>query len=182
MSYAKVVAKIILAAMGIYFIIRLIPQVFQVAILISTSLFSWKSLWPLLVGLFMIPIIILLIWYFFFYLRDWLAEKIVGIPTGYESEEQVNWFPAALRLCCMFAGLYCLVTTVSRWTIFLYVLRQYTEVGTIPRSIIYEILNILLTASVGIYFIFGAPHFVQWQVKKTIEQCKKLENSESALD
>jgi len=29
----------------------------------------------------------------------------------------------------------------------------------------------MLTASV--YLLCGAPHFVRWQVKKTIEQCKE---------
>jgi len=27
--------------------------------------------------------------------------------------------------------------------------------------------------TIGIYLVCGAPHFVRWQVKKTLEQCKQ---------
>lgn len=181
MNNAKTFAKIILASMGIFFILKLIPHVFQVVMLMNIS----KSLWPLLMSLFIIIIIILLLWYFFFHLRDWLAEKIIGVPTGYEFDEQANWFPAALRLICIFVGLYCLYNVVWNLTQILYYLQWHVERGVISKfsqSPLKEIIHMAIMFAAGIYFVYGAPHFVRWQVRKTIEQCKKLQNSESALD
>jgi len=181
MSYAKVFAKIILAAMGIFFILKFIPLVFQAVMFIDIS----KSLWPLLMNLFIIIAIILFLWYFFFHLRDWLAEKIVGAPTGYEFDEQTNWFPAALRLICIFAGLYCLSNAIWMvWNI-IHLVQLYAKQGSLRHlslSQTVEFFHISLLIPIGIYLVWGAPHFVRWQVKKTIEQCKNLQNSESALD
>jgi hypothetical protein len=181
MNNTKTFAKIILAAIGIYFLIQLIPQsVYPVVIM--TNSFSWESFWLLLGGLFISGITILLIWYFFFYLRDWLSERIVGDSTTCNSTETFPWFPAALRLTCIFAGAYCLFKASFLLVQITQILVQYAEHGRVGykwfvSSALFQ-MPVLLVA--GIYLICGAPHFVRWQVKKTLEQCSKLENDKSA--
>jgi hypothetical protein len=45
-----------------------------------------------------------------------------------------------------------------------------------------RVLGWFVLLAMGIYLICGAPHFVRWQVKKTVEQCRKLENVKKRSD
>ncbi len=180
MNYTKNFTRIILAAIGIFYIIKIIPSIIQAAA-IAIAYHSQESFWSVLIGLLLISIAIFLLWYFFFHLRDWLTEKIIGRSTTDETAGQVAWFPAALRLSCIFAGLYCLVSALYRLIIALEVFGNralgYRESGFASLSWANLIQPIIILA-LGVYLLFGAPHFVRWQVKKTLEQCRKLEDSE----
>ncbi len=179
MNNTKTFAKIILAAIGIYFLIQLIFQSFY-PIAIQVTSFSRESFWLMCGSIFISAIAILLVWYFFFYLRDWLAEKIVGTSTGYEPHEQINWFPLAMRLSCVFAGLYCLYNAMWKLMRIIHLLRLYVgreNSFMTNQSGLAEIINFSLFLAVGVYFLCGAPHFVRWQVRKTLEQCKTMEES-----
>jgi hypothetical protein len=179
MNNTKALTKVLLAAMGIFFLIKTIPQIISsaIAVVIHPSL---KYLWLVLIGLLITSAAIFLLWYFFFHRREWLAEKIVGPGTNYEPGSHAPWFPPALRLSCIFAGLYCLYSAAWHVTQIINLLSWYVERGVTSRTVqspLSEVVGLSLILAAGIYLLCGAPHFVRWQVKKTFEQCRSTENS-----
>lgn len=182
MNNTKAFTKIILAAIGIFFIIKIIPMVIQ-SVAIAASSHSWESLWLILIGIFITSVAILLLWYFFFCLRDWLAEKIVGSTRTFEQDERISWFPVGLRLACIFAGLYCLRTVLYILPLFVHFLQYYRKENIrmgLSGALQSELIQLPLVIVIGVYLLCGAPHFVRWQVRKTLEQCHKLDNAGSA--
>lgn len=182
MNEVKTFTKILLAAIGVFFLVQIIPQLLSPIFILFTS-FSWQSFLIVLISIFICGVFVLLIWYFFFYLREWFAEKIVAASTSIESTGQILWFPAAMRLACVFAGLYCLSRAVFNLISFIRLARWVIERDVISKTIqspVTEVIRLSLLLVIGIYLVCGAPHFVRWQVKKTIEQCGKLKSAESS--
>jgi hypothetical protein len=182
MNDAKTFTKILLAAIGLFFLIPVVPQLFSLISILFVS-FSWQSFAVMLISMLICGVFILLIWYFFFYLREWFAEKIVAVPTSSKFVGELPWFPVAMRLACVFAGLYCLSRAVFNLTAFIRLVQWYIERDVISNAIqspVSEVIRLSLLLVIGIYLVCGAPHFVRWQVWKTTEQCRKFESSESA--
>jgi len=162
-------AQIVLAAIGIFFCIRIFSQ------MLSTVGFLAMKLSAGSVSAFMTMVLVLLVvCYFFLHKRRQLAAMIVGKDDLPDADSQMQWLPAAFRLVCIFAGLYCLHSTA--WSV-IYSLRIYFMGRVSGRLDISELFNPALILGwavalvVGVYLLCGAPHFVRWQVKKTLEQC-----------
>jgi hypothetical protein len=116
------------------------------------------------------------------YHRDKWARNIVGTADLPDPDVQIQWLPVAFRLIAVVAGLFCLYRLVVK--IILVVLRLamakgpssspgYVQYFTSKILTVEQMLDWLILLVIGIYFLCGAPHFVRWQVKKTIEQCKQ---------
>lgn len=181
MNNAKTFTRILLAAIGIFFLVQTIPQLLSPISILFVS-FSWQSFAAILLSISICGALVLLIWYFFFHSGEWFAEKIVAASTSSEFTGQLHWFPVAMRLACTFAGLYCLSKAVFYLMTLIRLVQWYIERGitiNIVESPFSEVIPLLLLLVIGIYLLCGAPHFVRWQVKKTIEQCRKLESSQS---
>jgi len=106
------------------------------------------------------------------YRRNKIADKIVGIEKTASPQSQIEWIGFSFRLISVIAGLYCFYRAASAvGMLIIDFWRNKMAGGRIaanePIYSKYLILAILLTA--GIYLLCGAPHFVKWQVKKTIE-------------
>jgi hypothetical protein len=174
MNNTHAFTKVILAAIGIFFSIRIISQMAMALGFLTTNP-SLKSLGLAIVSLSITGFGLAVVCYLFLYKREELAKKIVGQKEPAEPAAQIQWLPAAFRLICIFAGLHCLYAVSWR---LIYKLGQYSFYNR-PGMYTAKIVNmedvlywlIMLTASV--YLLCGAPHFVRWQVRKTIEQCKE---------
>ncbi len=177
MNNTHAFTKVILAAIGIFFSIRIISQMAMALGFLTTSP-SLKSLGLAIVSLSITGFGLAVVCYLFLYKREELAKKIVGQKEPAEPAAQIQWLPAAYRLVCIFAGLYCLfytLATASRILHTLYIVLSYQ--GRVPeypgRLVTPEhVICWVLTLAAGVYLLWGAPHFVRWQVKKTLEQCK----------
>jgi hypothetical protein len=183
MNDTKNFAKIILAAICLFFLVKLIPQLAYPVYFLFAS-FSWQSLGITFISVVICGIYLFLIWYFLFYRRDGLADKIISSSTSTRNgfDKEIPWFPLAVRLSCIFAGLYLMSTVLYNLMRFLTLLRWYVErdlFSNSAQSPLPEIFRLTIIFAVGIYLLFGAPHFVRWQVKKTLEQCREFENSGS---
>lgn len=176
--------KIILSAIGIFFTIRLLPQI-TIPIYQLFSQPSWETAGALLFSLLLTTGIVAALLYLFIYKRESLAKKIVGSEQLPEPASQIQWLPVALRLVCIAGGIYFLSNVLWHTT---YVIGQlarfkaeiysvegktYTQIytGFAPFSF-QNLLPWILMLICGVYLLCGAPHFVRWQVKKTLQQCK----------
>jgi hypothetical protein len=176
MNKMHTLAKIILSAIGIFFTIRLLSQVPAIFWFYSKS--SWETAASLLLSLLLTAGLIALLLYFFFYKNESLAKKIVGSEQLPEPDSQVQWLPVAMRLICITGGIYFLC--VVFWHITEAINRfAYFKAQENARTVQYypplnyqSVLPWIVLLICGIYLLCGAPHFVRWQVKKILQQCK----------
>ena len=176
-------AKVILAAIGIFFAIRIIAgMAAPIGFLIMNP--SLKTAGIAMVSEGICGLCLAAVCYLFLYKRQELAKRIVGTDELPEPDSPVKWLPVAFRLISIAAGLYCLhivlwqiTNTLIRYA--MYKARSVPGYKTIytgyaGRSLpIEEALGWLIMLTIGIYLVCGAPHFVRWHVKKTLEQCKQ---------
>jgi hypothetical protein len=174
MNKMHTLTKIILSAIGIFFSIRLLSQ--MPAIFWFYSKPSWETASSLLLSLLLIAGLITVLLYLFFYKREGLAKKIVGSEQLLEPASQIQWLPVALRLICIAGGIYFLSNVLWQAT---HVIGQlaYFKANThttsyYPPFNYQSLLPWIISLICGVYLLCGAPHFVRWQVKKTLQQCK----------
>jgi len=182
MNKMHTLTKIILSAIGILFTIRLLSQL-PFAIYWFYSKPAWETAGSLLLSLLLTAGIVAVLLYIFVYKRESLAKKIVGSEQLPEPDSQIQWLPVALRLICIAGGFYFLSTVLRQTT---YVIGQlaFFEAHTYANAnykVIYtyapfnyrSLLPWIIMLICGIYLVCGAPHFVRWQVKKTLQLCKQ---------
>jgi hypothetical protein len=177
MNKMHTLAKIMLSAIGIFFILRLLSQL-PLAIYYFYSKPSWETAVVSLLSLLLTAGLIIVLLYFFFYKNENLAQKIVGSEQLPEPESQIQWLPVALRLICISGGLYFLCAVLwqaehvmGQFAVFKAEARVHT-IYTYPLFTYQSVLPWIVRLICGVYLLCGAPHFVRWQVKKTLQQCK----------
>lgn len=174
-------AKIVLTGFALYLAFYLCTNVIMVPFaLLSGSLYESSLLF--LVSYLFISLCLAVSVFVLIYYRDKWARNIVGTADLPDPDVQIQWLPVAFRLVAVVAGLFCLYRLVAN--IISVVLRLamakgpssspgYVQYVTSQVLNVEQILGWLILLVIGIYFLCGAPHFVRWQVKKTIEQCKQ---------
>jgi hypothetical protein len=176
MNKMHTLTKIVLSAIGIFFAIRLLSPL-SIGLSYFYSKPSLETAGALLFSLSLTAAIIIVLLYIFVYKREKLAQKIVGSEQLPEPDSQIQWLPVALRLICVAGGIYFIFTVL--WRI-IYIITQYaylkaqkdahTLYSCAPFNA-FDILPCVITLICGIYLLYGAPHFVRWQTKKTLQQC-----------
>jgi len=168
--------KIVLSAIAIFFAIRLLSQL-PTAILWFYSKPAWETAGSLFLSLLLVTGAIAALLYLFVYRRESLAKKIVGPEQLPEPDSQIQWLPVSLRLICIAGGIYFLSTVLWHTTRVINHLAAFkaknacTTYTYAPFSS-RNILPWLIMLTIGIYLLCGAPHFVRWHVKKTLQQRK----------
>jgi hypothetical protein len=184
MNKMHTLAKIMLSAIGIFFVLRLLSQL-PLAIYYFYSKPSWETAAVSLLSLLLTAGLIIVLLYFFFYKNENLAQKIVGSEQLLEPDSQLQWLPVALRLICIAGGFYFLLTvlwqathTIGQLAYFKANTHTYTVNGRTYVNSYYppfnyqSVLPWIVLLICGVYLLCGAPHFVRWQVKKILQQCK----------
>ncbi|MFA5659782.1 MAG: hypothetical protein WC900_10930, partial [Oscillospiraceae bacterium] len=90
MDTTKTFTKIILAAIGIYFLIMFIPHIIAMAISIFSSSES-DPLWFMLILFFSYGSLLVLLWYLFIYRREHLVNKIAANSKSEQGDNQTEW-------------------------------------------------------------------------------------------
>jgi len=175
-------ARIILVSLGIYVLIQngvglvaTLPFLFAGDSSIGT-LGAWMITYALLVIVCSAVVVCLLVWKADF----WLA-KVVG--TEEPEETQIWWLPFAFRLASVCAGIlllsWAMLALVSIITFYI----QMVDLRLVARSMPWRrLVGSLIQLALAIYLLCGAPHFVNWQVRKTLEHCQRWEEPDDAYD
>ena len=176
MNNPKTLAKITVSALGIFLLVRMLPQFFS-AFLMIFLLFEGS----IQILQFLAHIALTLLWGFLIYLllirrRDAIAEWIVK-GTGHEEiKTQAGWITLGFKLICFAAGLlFCFnffyrIPSIITYTLFYFGHGQGV-------SMLQNSFGILLLLPAGIYLLYGAPALVRWQVAKTLEICNEYSSS-----
>ncbi len=173
MSRTRTFAKIILVSVGLLTAIRVAPQLLTLIYLIPKNHMVDRPA-MVLVQIVITTVFLALLFYVFWIKRDWLATRVVGAEPS--SELSVPWLPAAYRLVCMAAGLQCLYVVsfeILRFFLSPAYAARFPDAGRMSPSAM-DIVTWIILLAAGFYLIWGAPHFVRWHMKKTLEQCREI--------
>jgi multisubunit Na+/H+ antiporter MnhB subunit len=197
MNKMHTLTKIILSSIGIFFAIRLLSPL-SIGIFYFYSKPSWETAGAWLFSLLLVAGAIGLLVYFLIYRNDKLAKKIIGSeqlpePDSQIALPQVQWLPVAMRLICIAGGIYFLINVLWHTT---YIVNQlamfkaetYSVNGTTYTRFytnfapfnVRSLLPWIIMLVCGVYLLCGAPHFVRWQAKKTLQQCTKNKQQDVA--
>lgn len=184
MNKMQTLAKILLAVLGIYTLLNLLPQLsMNLAMMLYGDLGNYSIIEKIMIFLWMllhITVILVIAYQLLFRGRLW-AGKIVGEQAD-ESQKVVISLSATYRLAFVVCG-----TLITFWALsyvprFFIILYSRYQQGMFRNG--YDWLNLLIAPirlTIGIYLLCGAPHFVRWQVKKTLEICQKTETGNNAI-
>jgi len=178
MTDLQKLTRIMLLGLAAYFLLDLVLGVIRSGAYIVAGIYMSTSFWiPQVVTLALMVIFAGVILYVAVYRVDSIVEKI--LKGEKISGVNIPWLPAAFRLLSVAGGFLCLfkfITAVSSSVLFtMYSAHKNMHVTFYPRAVS-EAVGAGLVLVLGIYLVCGAPHFVRWQVKKTLEQCRKSES------
>ncbi|MGD0784575.1 MAG: hypothetical protein ABR969_02040 [Sedimentisphaerales bacterium] len=178
MNKMHTLAKTLITIIAVYWLILIGLGVVQMLfMLIFYYSKTPKDQTSMLLGfiMFFIMILIVLVISNTLRRRDKIAEKIVGVESPQNPVSQVEWIPFAFRLISVIAGMYCFyrvaVQIAAMASHFMANRSSYRQMESGWLIMLKEHLVVFILVAAGIYLLCGAPHFVRWQVRKTIEMC-----------
>ena len=131
----------------------------------------------LIVPVFSLVYLVLIILLLLCRVDKW-TTRIVKPMEQDGKKQQIFWLPVAFRLVAVFTGIFYLYQIIP--TIVSDIIRHISWLGyseTAPRFHLEKVFNWLIILALGIYLLCGAPHFVRWQVKKTLELCSQFKEN-----
>jgi hypothetical protein len=174
MNKVQSFARVIVGAVAIYFSINvLVIAVTPVGLMLNQP--SLGSAELVVIGSVLSVACIVLLQYF----GVFRPQKVVSLITRPIAKgapmDRGQWLPAAYRLVCVFAGLYCLYGVLYRMISLLAAHTYYraSEGQTLRLLQPEETITLLLLLVLGVYLLAGAPHFVRWHLKRTIRFCRE---------
>ena len=174
--------KIIVGVIGIYFLIQFIIAIVGLLFMMINAFFLGGTMANAEVLLYLGMLLLwgFLLFWIFFYKRNRIVDWIVkDVPFETEAGGSVNRIYFGYRLVCVIAGLLLCYRFVITIHSVLMRLRMYLDGGAESGfSHLLQSFGVLLLLPAGIYLLCGAPHFVHWQVTKTLALCKETAYAE----
>jgi hypothetical protein len=178
-------AKIMFAGLAIYLLIGIVKNI-QISIFYFLHIFQdsqnfeWESHGIFCLSILLsIAMIAAVIW-FLIIRGEMSARKLIG--RNIEENKPLNidlTLTMAFRLVCVGAGLLWLRYFMYSFSNLINKILQVIKLsddselfsGALTFNYSTDLIPPLLCLSLAIYLICGAPHFVRWQVKKTLKLC-----------
>jgi len=170
----RVIARIVLISVGLYVLIQTALSILTILPLALTVTRDELKNNTTIIAMVIYVVLSVSAIYFLIRLADRFSDKIAKSEDVDDS--QISWLAAAFRLVCITVGLIYLYRTIFNFipSLGLYIQAKLRN-DTISRYqyLWPEIVKQIVMLGLSIYLAYGAPHFVRWQVKKTIRQCNK---------
>lgn len=178
MNKMHAIAKIAAAILGIYLLLvsaQALLQAFTMAFSAGIGR-QTVSFWAIFaVSMLATAGFIAAVFYFLIYRSDIIARKIIKQDDFPEPTSPAAWYPFALRLTAMIAGFFFLQKTISVLSMMTSRTRYLLQSEAPAWYFLSEYMIYLpIYLAISIYLLYGAPHFVRWQIKKTKELCKSF--------
>ena len=175
------------AGLAVYLVIGVVRNILF-AITYAFQEFSFGSIGIVIFSLLLYSAYLAAIIYFLVLKSDKWTRKLIANEIEPDSSPTPEiTLTMAFRLVSVGVGLYCALSFI--WTcsnILANLIRtmKYNQQNTEYRQFytsgyLSEILPSVLLLALAVYLLCGAPHFVRWQVKKTLKLCNKPEEFEN---
>lgn len=172
--------RIILILLALYIVVGIASQL---AVIVPFALLGSGSEMEFDGGQFVtiisqVVFIALVVWLLIFKADKW-SEMIVSPCEGEEPVLRELPLGLAFRLVVVFGGvlyLYRLIPSLVHTVQSRLLMRKFTASAE-PLFGARDVISFAVLGAVTVYLLCGAPHFVRWHVKKTLEMCgEKGEN------
>ena len=168
-------ARIMFAGLGIYLAITICGGIIQSVIFIfnDPSLENIGNVSMMLIlSIVMLAAVVLVL----FIKGDYWANKLIAADVDADKPVAVDLTLAmAFRLVCVGAGLICVRSIIFKLTSLvsqIIMARQFADsIVSFGKVSMTEYIQTLLLISLTVYLLCGAPHFVRWQVDRTLKFC-----------
>ncbi len=169
------IANIALSTVIIYLLVKAIqPLAYTMMFLFENDSQSTKV--PIAIGMIVNIITLAALVFVVILNRKKLVNRIVGAESLNEPQSQLNWIPFSYRLVCVTVGVYMLYHFLSTIIHIIYnmkTLQSYSSTYKPSEIFYYNGIRMLILLILTVYLLTGAPHFVRWQTKKTLQLCEK---------
>jgi len=180
-------AKVTFASLAVYLAISIVRNIL-VTISYAFQEFSFASIGIVIFSLLLSGAYLVAIIYFLVLKSDKWAQKLIANEIEPDSSPTPEiTLTMAFRLVSVGAGLYCLMNffwsisqSLSQLLHYLSMSIKHTLKATEVRQFYtggagVDYIKPILLLALAVYLLCGAPHFVRWQVKKTLKLCNKPE-------
>lgn len=172
-------AKIMFAGLGIYLSIGIVRSMMASFLFIVLS-FSWANMGILVASLCIYLAVLVAVIQLLILKRDKWAHKLIAKDIQPDQPLNIDLtLTMAFRLVSVGAGIFCLnsfVWIASQSMRNLIMTMRYNHLDgqmrqMFSKSFSVDYIQPLLYLALAVYLLCGAPHFVRWQVKKTLQLC-----------
>jgi hypothetical protein len=182
MNKMQTIARIALAAIAIYIVLDLAKSIVSSLYFIGHA--GELPLISFVASASMIILAVIIAWQLIARGEKW-ACRIVAYAQDYEAEEKTNWLPMTYRIIAIGLGVLFIWWAIPS----IFVLVTYAK-SILPSSnagykqlytghlLLTQFISVILRLIMAVYLLCGAPHFVRWQVKKTLEFCNEFSGTE----
>jgi hypothetical protein len=169
----NIIARIVLIGVGLYVVIQMFLNFLQGIAIWPLAKVSELPVYMIFIVLGIYVIISVAAVYFLFRCANRISAVIVGPEQVVDT--QVSWLSVAFRLICVSAGVFFLYWSIPNLAASAFMYKIYKTQQQVYMMARPDIARNIVLFGLGIYFAWGAPGFVQWQVKMTLKQCSKFE-------
>lgn len=181
MNKIQPIARVALATLALFIILDIIKSILHflphlIELIEHTSVpITFLIITSVSIGIFIILGIV--IFQQLLIKGDKWASKIVNYCEENQSQANSPWLGTTYRLVFIIAGILFIYWTIPCFLNLVrsLLLRSEPEWNR-PLHVIFvpRLVSFVLRLALTVYLLSGASHFVRWQVKKTLEQCKEL--------
>lgn len=164
-------AKVLITVIDIYWLVKAFSWLIQSSTYIFANAPAGQVEISAIIAALAIQLAIILLLIVILYQRDKIAEKIAAGKEKALPQSQPDWISFAYRLVSVIAGLYCFSMAVYSIGRLAGSIRFRMYRPLYDTSMLEQSISLFVLLAVGIYLFCGAPHFVKWQARKTIEMC-----------
>lgn len=159
MTRPHLIAKLIFAAAGIHFLMHAISSFLFFVFMLPQENFPLKIPFIILKLLFTFAVSLILL-----FRSDWLIKILVGQNADQFEKISDRWVITGFRMMTCFSGLIIIYSGIDRLFHYVPIIMQGLSSQTSTRTIVI-ILEELTGWFIGTYLIFGASHYVNWQLR-----------------
>ncbi|MBN1124334.1 MAG: hypothetical protein JXA82_04945 [Sedimentisphaerales bacterium] len=174
MNKAHIIARIAFAIVIFYYLLSMVPLICgQILFLVENFENAVHSIEIFVYVAGSMTLIVLAVFLLILFLKkvDRLAQYATGPEEAAETAQNINWVSLLFRLICCITGfifLFKFILGMAEGYRLFHLLVQVNQERALPRELL-QIASWILLLPVTIYLLCGAPHFVRWHVKKTLE-------------
>jgi hypothetical protein len=182
----RVIARIVLIGVGLYVLLQTFLTILGSFAMMPFVEFSKTQILVSIAAVAIYIVITLAVVYFLFRCENFFSAKIVDFESS--DDTQISGIAVAFRLVCVIAGVLFLYWSIPNLivTVYQYIVNINSANSSGMRTIYMgmsskvDIAQYVILLGLSIYLACGAPGFVQWQVRRTLKQCRKIEEQQTA--
>ena len=175
MTRPHLIAKLLLAAAGIHFLMDFLSEIISIIITLQHN-YAPEALTIRMFIVIVKLIITLVVSLIFLFKSDWLIKIIVGPLLDQCETVSSRWIITGFRITACFCGLLIIYPRIERFSYYLHLIMSGPDISSyftlqgeseVSAKTFTAILIEITKWIIAMYLVFGASHYANWQVQST---------------